>query len=393
MTSHEQDKSYVLNLYNRIPLEITDAEGMFLYDREGRKYLDFYSGIAVNTLGHKHPAILNAIREQMNSFMHLSNYFVVPSQIALAKKLVENSFASKVYFANSGAEANEAMMKLARKHGQRFHEEKTGFVSVEKGFHGRTMGSMSVTGNEKYKAQFGKSLQETVHVPINDVEALRSAVDENTCGIIFEIIQGEGGLMEVSDEFISAIREEAKKHNALILVDEVQTGLMRTGKLFAHEYYCFTPDAMTLAKGLGGGLPIGAMLVHERVEDVLVPGDHGSTFGGNPVACAAGNALLSVILEDEFKNEVLNKSSYLRGKLEFLMDKYPLVISEIRGEGLMLGLVTGQYADRIKQTALEHQLLLNVTGNEVIRLLPALIVTKEEIDLFTETMDDVLSGI
>jgi len=393
MTFLGDDKSYVLNLYNRIPLEITDAEGMYLYDSEGRKYLDFYSGIAVNTLGHKHPAIMNAIKEQMNSFMHLSNYFAVPSQIALAKKLVENSFAGKVYFANSGAEANEAMLKLARKYGQRFHEEKTGFVSVERGFHGRTMGSMSVTGNEKYKAQFGRSLQETVHVPINDVDALRSAVDENTCGIIFEIIQGEGGLMEVSDEFISAIREEAKKHDALILVDEVQTGLMRTGKLFAHEYYSFTPDAMTLAKGLGGGLPIGAMLVHERVEDVLVPGDHGSTFGGNPVACAAGDALLSVILEDEFKNGILEKSRYLRRKLEFLMDKYPLVISEIRGEGLMLGLVTGHHAERIKQTALAHQLLLNVTGNEVIRLLPALIVSKEEIDLFTETMDDVLSGI
>lgn len=388
-----EDKNYVLNLYNRIPLEITDAEGMYLYDSGGRKYLDFYSGIAVNTLGHKHPAIMNAIKEQMNSFMHLSNYFAVPSQIALAKKLVENSFASKVYFANSGAEANEAMLKLARKYGQRSHEGKTGFVSVERGFHGRTMGSMSVTGNEKYKAQFGKSLQETVHVPINDVDALRSAVDENTCGIIFEIIQGEGGLMEVSEEFISAIREEAKKHDALILVDEVQTGLMRTGKLFAHEYYSFTPDAMTLAKGLGGGLPIGAMLVHERVEDVLVPGDHGSTFGGNPVACAAGDALLSVILEDEFKNSMLEKSRYLRRKLEFLMEKYPLVISEIRGKGLMLGLVTGHHSERIKQTALEHRLLLNVTGNEVIRLLPALIVSKEEINLFTETMDDVLSGI
>lgn len=393
MTLLGEDKNYVLNLYNRIPLEIIDAEGMYLYDKEGRKYLDFYSGIAVNTLGHKHPAIMNAIKEQMNSFMHLSNYFAVPSQIALAKKLVENSFASKVYFANSGAEANEAMLKLARKYGQRSHEEKIGFVSVERGFHGRTMGSMSVTGNEKYKAQFGKSLQETVHVPINDVDALRSAVDENTCGIIFEIIQGEGGLMEVSEEFISAIREEAKKHDALILVDEVQTGLMRTGKLFAHEYYSFTPDAMTLAKGLGGGLPIGAMLVHERVKDVLVPGDHGSTFGGNPVACAAGDALLSVILEDEFKDEILKKSRYLRRKLEFLMEKYPLVISEIRGKGLMLGLVTGNHAERIKQTALEHQLLLNVTGNEVIRLLPALIVSKEEIDLFTETMDDVLSGI
>ncbi|HSR04698.1 MAG TPA: acetylornithine/succinylornithine family transaminase [Proteiniclasticum sp.] len=393
MTLLGEDKSYVLNLYNRIPLEITDAEGMYLYDSEGRKYLDFYSGIAVNTLGHKHPAIMNAIKEQMNSFMHLSNYFAVPSQISLAKKLVKNSFASKVYFANSGAEANEAMLKLALKHGQRFHEEKTRFVSVERGFHGRTMGSMSVTGNDKYKAQFGRSFQETVHVPINDVDALRSAVDENTCGIIFEIIQGEGGLMEVSEEFIFAIREEAKKHDALILVDEVQTGLMRTGKLFAYEYYCLTPDAMTLAKGLGGGLPIGAMLVHERVEDVLVPGDHGSTFGGNPVACAAGDALLSVILEDEFRSEILNKSRYLREKLELLRDKYPLVISEIRGKGLMLGLVTGHHAERIKQTALEHQLLLNVTGNEVIRLLPALIVSKEEINLFTETMDDVLSGI
>ncbi|MFH5834784.1 aspartate aminotransferase family protein [Proteiniclasticum sp. C24MP] len=393
MTLMREDQNYVLNLYKRIPLEIARGEGMYLYDREGNRYLDFYSGIAVNTLGHGHPAIADAIREQMDAFLHLSNYFTTSAQVSLAKKLVENSFASKVYFANSGAEANEAMLKLARKYGQGFHGEKTRFVSVDRGFHGRTMGSMSVTGNGKYKDQFGKSLQDVVHIPLNDVDALREAVDENTCGIIFEIIQGEGGLRQVTEEFIAAIREEARKHHALILVDEVQTGLMRTGNLFSHEAYGLTPDAMTLAKGLGGGLPIGAMLVHESVEDVLKPGDHGSTFGGNPVACAAGNAMLSVLLEEGFKEELKEKSGYLLEGLEMLMDRHPLVIREIRGEGLMLGLVVGAHAERVKERALEHHLLLNVTGNEVVRLLPALILSREEIDLFIETMDDVLSGI
>jgi acetylornithine/succinyldiaminopimelate/putrescine aminotransferase len=255
------------------------------------------------------------------------------------------------------------------------------------------MGSMSVTGNGKYKDQFGKSLQDVVHIPLNDVDALREAVDENTCGIIFEVIQGEGGLRKVTEEFIAAIREEAEKHHALILVDEVQTGLMRTGHLFAHEAYALTPDAMTLAKGLGGGLPIGAMLVHESVKDVLKPGDHGSTFGGNPVACAAGDAMLSVLLEEGFQEELKEKSRYLRVGLEVLMDRHPLVIREIRGEGFMLGLVAGEHAERVKERALEHQLLLNVTGGEVVRLLPALIISREEIDLFLEIMDDVLSGI
>ena len=393
MTLLSEDRNYVLNLYNRIPLEILRGEGMYLFDREGNRYLDFYSGIAVNTLGHRHPMILAAIREQMESFLHLSNYFTSPSQVSLAKKLVENSFADKVYFANSGAEANEAMLKLARRYGQRFQEEKTRFVSVDRGFHGRTMGSLSVTGNGKYKDQFGKSLQDVVHIPLNDVDALREAVDENTCGIIIEVIQGEGGLRQVSEEFIAAIREEAEKHHALILVDEVQTGLMRTGHLFAHEAYDLTPDAMTLAKGLGGGLPIGAMLVHESVKDVLKPGDHGSTFGGNPVACAAGDAMLSVLLEDGFQEELKEKSRYLREGLEVLMDRHPLVIREIRGQGLMLGLVAGEHAERVKERALEHQLLLNVTGGEVVRLLPALIVSRGEIDLFLKIMDDVLSGI
>ncbi|NCC79890.1 MAG: aminotransferase class III-fold pyridoxal phosphate-dependent enzyme, partial [Clostridia bacterium] len=206
-------------------------------------------------------------------------------------------------------------------------------------------------------------------------------------------IQGEGGLRQGSEEFIAAIREEAEKHHALILVDEVQTGLMRTGYLFAHEAYGLIPDAMTLAKGLGGGLPIGAMLVHESVKDVLKPGDHGSTFGGNPVACAAGDAMLSVLLEEGFQQELKEKSRYLREGLEVLMDRHPLVIREIRGEGFMLGLVAGEHAERVKERALEHQLLLNVTGGEVMRLLPALIISREEIDLFLKIMDDVLSGI
>ena len=393
MACVKEDREYVLNLYNRLPLSIDHGKGMYLYDEDGREYLDFYSGIAVNSLGHQHPRIMEAMKEQLASFTHLSNYFCAPSQVKLARLLVQNSFAGKVFFANSGTEANEAMLKLARKYGQGISVKKTRFVSLERGFHGRTFGGMSLTGNDSYKVQFGPTMEGITHIPLNDVDALKKAVDENTCGIIFEIIQGEGGLKGVSEEFMEAVKETARKFKALILVDEVQTGLMRTGKLFAHEYFDITPDAMTLAKGLGGGLPIGAMLVHERLENVLQPGDHGSTFGGNPVAAAAGSALMEVILPVDFRERVEARSRYLLTKLNYLKEKYPLIITDIRGRGLMIGLEVGAYAERIRNDALKMNLLLNVTGKTVLRLLPALIVEEKDIDLFGEVMDDVLSAM
>lgn len=387
----DQDRKYILPIYKRLPLEIVKAEGMILTDQEGKEYLDFYSGIAVHTLGHRNEKVLEAMRVQMESFLHLSNYFASPSAVTLAKLLVENSFASKVFFANSGAEANEAMLKLARKYGRSIRKDKVNFVALEKGFHGRTYGAMNLTGTPAYREPFGEALEGITHVRINDVDGLRSAVDQNTCGIFFEVIQGEGGLREMEESFAEELMKLSEEFDVLLLADEVQTGLFRTGTLFAHEILPLTPHAMTLAKGLGGGLPLGALLLSEKVEHVLRPGDHGSTFGGNPLACAAGAAVLEEILEKEFQEKLKVKMDLFLEKLKALQTRYPEVIKEIRGRGYMVGLDVGEASEIIREEAMKRQLLLNITGGTVLRLLPALTMGKKEMDRFFLVMEEILS--
>lgn len=393
MNIYSEDKEYILNLYQRLPLEIVKGDGLYLYDAEGKAYLDFYSGIAVNALGQRHPKVMEAINSQLESFLHLSNYFTAPSLVTLAKTLVENSFASKVFFSNSGTEANEAMIKLAKKYGKGKSPSKVNFVALERGFHGRTLGGMTLTGNERNKEIFSPLMPGVRHVPLNDVNALINAVDNDTCGIVFEILQGEAGVKLLTDEFIETIKELATKYDALILVDEVQTGLMRTGKLFAYEHFDIQPDVMTLAKALGGGLPLGAMLVSKRLEGVLQPGDHGSTFGGNPLAAAAGNAIISVIMEEGLEENVNKMSGLLFTGLQELKNKFPEFILEIRGLGLMIGVDAGEYAMKIRDEAMKKGVLLNVTNSSVIRLLPALILTEKEVNLFLDTLEKVLEGL
>ena len=393
MDTFREDKEYILNLYKRLPLEIVRGEGLYLYDAEGKAYLDFYSGIAVNALGQRHPKVMEAINGQLESFLHLSNYFTAPSLVNLAKTLVENSFASKVFFSNSGTEANEAMIKLAKKYGKEKSPSKVNFVALERGFHGRTLGGMTLTGNESNIEKFSPLMPGVRHVPLNDVHALIDAVDSDTCGIVFEVLQGEAGVKLLSEEFMETIKALAAKYDALILVDEVQTGLMRTGKLFAYEHFNLQPDVMTLAKALGGGLPLGAMLVSERLEGVLLPGDHGSTFGGNPLAAAAGNAIMSVILENGFEDNVNRMSGLLFAGLQELKNKFPEFILEIRGLGLMIGIDAGEYAMMIRDEAMDRGILLNVTNSTVIRLLPALILTEKEVNLFLETLEIILKGM
>ena len=393
MDTFREDKEYILNLYKRLPLEIVRGEGLYLYDAEGKAYLDFYSGIAVNALGQRHPKVMEAINGQLESFLHLSNYFTAPSLVNLAKTLVENSFASKVFFSNSGTEANEAMIKLAKKYGKEKSPSKVNFVALERGFHGRTLGGMTLTGNESNIEKFSPLMPGVRHVPLNDVHALIDAVDSDTCGIVFEVLQGEAGVKLLSEEFMETIKALAAKYDALILVDEVQTGLMRTGKLFAYEHFNLQPDVMTLAKALGGGLPLGAMLVSERLEGVLLPGDHGSTFGGNPLAAAAGNAIMSVILEDGFEDNVNRMSGLLFAGLQELKNKFPEFILEIRGLGLMIGIDAGEYAMMLRDEAMDRGILLNVTNSTVIRLLPALILTEKEVNLFLETLEIILKGM
>lgn len=393
MSRQEDDERYLLPVYGRLSPEIVRGEGMYLYDKEGKKYLDFYSGIAVNTLGHGHPAVLSALTRQMESYLHLSNYFTSETAVALAKKLVESSFATKVFFANSGTEANEAMIKLSRKYGVRKDPAKHGFVAVSAGFHGRTLGGLSLTGTDKYKTQFGPLLSGISHVPQNDLTALEAAVTDATCGILLEIIQGEGGIRAITPEFAAKVMELASRHDALVLVDEVQTGLMRTGRLFAYEHYDLTPDVLTLAKGLGGGLPLGAMLVGEKVQGVLGRGEHGSTFGGNPLACAAGNAVLDVITAPGFRDHVNAMSELLVAGLGALAARYPDTIGEVRAYGLMIGVEVGDRALAIRDRALDKGLLLNVTAGTVLRLLPALILTEEDIQLFLTLLEATLKEV
>ncbi|MFZ2256645.1 MAG: acetylornithine/succinylornithine family transaminase [Clostridiaceae bacterium] len=393
MSQREEDERYILPVYGRLHPEIVRGEGMYLYDATGKKYLDFYSGIAVNTLGHGHPKIMAALSKQMGAYLHLSNYFTSETSVRLAKRLVEASFASKVYFANSGTEANEAMIKLARKYGVAKNPAKHDFVAIDGGFHGRTLGGLSMTGNLKYKTQFGPLLTGVTHIPQNDLDALEAAVTDATCGIILEIIQGEGGVRAITPEFAEKIKELARRHDALILVDEVQTGLMRTGKLFAYEHYDLTPDVVTLAKGLGGGLPLGAMLVGATVADTLLKGEHGSTFGGNPMACAAGDAVLEVITQPDFAEQVHQMSNLLVTGLRTLSGKYPDKIGEVRSYGLMIGVDVGEKALDLRDVAQGKGLLLNITAGTVLRLLPALILTQGDVELFLELLGASLEEV
>jgi acetylornithine/N-succinyldiaminopimelate aminotransferase len=385
----ENDKNYVLNVYNRVNLEVSKGEGVYLFDTDGNKYFDMYTGVSVNNLGHD-PKILERIIEQGEAYIHLSNHFASLPVVNLAKKLVENSFASKVFFSNSGTESNEAAIKLAKKYGKRISESKYRILSANNSFHGRTFGGVSLTGKAKYQEPFLPLMPGVSHFDYNDIESLRNVVDGDVCAVFIEMIQGEGGVVEISNEFIAELVRLSNEYDFLIVVDEIQTGIGRTGLKFAYEKYDFTPDVVTLAKSLGGGLPIGAMLVNVNLENVFVPGEHGSTFGGNPLAAAAGNYVLDTIFEETFLDELGEKSLYLRGKLNELKSKYPDIINDVRGAGMMIGVDVGEYADAIKSAAFEKKLLINITSGTVIRLLPSLKITKEEIDEFLSLFESSL---
>ncbi len=386
---HEKDKEYVLNTYNRSDLIITRAENSYLYDIKGNKYLDMYTGISVNNLGHD-KNIVDVMFNQASNYIHLSNYFVSEPVVNLAKLSVENSFASKVFFTNSGTESNEAAIKVCKKYGRRYSENKYELLSAYNSFHGRTNGGLSLTGKRIYQKDFMPLLPGINNFEYNDINSLREQVNENTCGLFLEMIQGEGGIIEISQDFIDEAIRLSKKHNFLIVIDEIQTGLGRTGDLFAFEKYGFIPDIVTLSKSLGGGLPLGAMLLREGLEDIFKPGDHGSTFGGNPVACACGEYILFKLLKTDLLEEVGEKSKYLKMKLHELKDKYPSVIKGVRGRGLMVGIDVGEHIESIKKISKEKKLLLNSTSVTVIRLLPSLYITKDELNEFLSVFEDAI---
>ena len=380
---------YIMKTYGRYPLVPVRGEGCRLWDADGREYLDFLAGVAVNNLGHCHPRVVAALQKQAGELIHCSNYYHIPSQIELAELLCSHSFADRAFFCNSGAEANEAAIKLARKYSrEKFGADRFEIITALASFHGRTMATVSATGQEKVQKFFDPLLHGFRHVPFDDAAALERAVTPNTCAVMLEPIQGEGGVVVPSAEYFRQVREICDEHNLLLIFDEVQVGMGRTGKLFAHEHFGVTPDIMTLAKALAGGAPIGTMLAREEIAESFGPGTHGSTFGGNPLVTAAAVAAVRVILEEGILNHTEEMGEYLLGELEGLKGKFPF-ITDVRGIGLMIGMELSVPAGDIVKKGLERGLLLNVAQDRVLRFVPPLIVTKQEVD----RMIGILAGI
>lgn len=382
---------YIMKTYGRYPLVPVRGEGCRVWDADGKEYLDFLAGVAVNNLGHCHPKVVEALRTQAAEMIHCSNYYHIPNQIELAELLCAHSFADKVFFCNSGAEANEAAIKLARKHAR----EKTGdaecygIITALASFHGRTMATISATGQEKVQKFFDPLLHGFTYVPFDDATALEAAVTPTTCAVMLEPIQGEGGVVVPSADYFRKVREICDRHGLLLIFDEVQVGIGRTGKLFAHEHFDVTPDIMTLAKALAGGAPIGAMLARDEIAASFSPGTHGSTFGGNPLVTAAGLAAVRAVLEEGLLNRAEEMGEYLVGELERLKGKYD-IITDVRGIGLMVGMELSVPAGDIVLKGLERGVLLNVAQDRVLRFVPPLVVTKQEVNDMIAVLDGIL---
>jgi len=365
--------------YNRTDLAFVRGEGAWLFTAEGRRFLDFGAGIATCSLGHNHPHLVQAITDQLGRVMHVSNLYRIPEAERLAERLVAASFADSVFFCNSGAEANEGLVKMVRKTmAETGQPERHRIICFEGAFHGRTLAMLSATGNAKYLAGFGPRVEGFDHVPFNDIAAVRAAIGPTTAGILVETIQGEGGIRPARLEFLRDLRAICDDYGLVLGMDEVQCGMGRTGKLFAHEWAGIAPDVMTLAKGLAGGFPMGACLAREWVAKHLTPGTHGTTFGGNPLACAAANAVLDVILAPGFLAEVERKSDLLWRELGALVGEFPTVFEELRGAGLMLGLKCRLPQAEVQQALLAEGLLAVNAGENVVRFVPPLIVSEAE---------------
>jgi acetylornithine/N-succinyldiaminopimelate aminotransferase len=382
---------HLFNTYGRNPIMLVEGRGTTVRDSNGREYLDFIAGLAACPLGHGHPGLAQAVCDQAKKLIHVSNLFHIEPQIRLAELLTANCFADKVFFCNSGAEANEGAIKLARKY---FHDRgehgRYHVITMADSFHGRTLATLAATGQTKYRNGFEPIVEGFSHVPYGDLKALEAAVSERTAAVLVEPIQGEAGVRMPGKDFLRQVRELCDSRGCLMMLDEVQTGMGRTGKLFAHEHAGIAPDVMTLAKGLAGGVPIGALLATDEVAKAFVPGTHASTFGGNPLACAAGLAVLGEILSDGFLDAVREKGAYLRARLEDLAGRHQIV-KEVRGVGLMQAVDLKQPGSGFAAAMRDKGVLVNCTAETVLRFLPPLIVTTGEIDDMTASLDSVLS--
>jgi len=381
---------YIANTYARYPIVLVRGQGCKVWGSDGREYLDFVAGLAVCNLGHCHPKVVQAIQDQSRKLIHVSNFYHIEPQIELAKLLCETSFADRVFFCNSGAEANEAAMKLAKKYAKDTgRTDRLEIITMERSFHGRTMLTMSATGQEKIRKGFEPLVPGFKYVPYNDIEAVSRAVTPQTCAIMVEPIQGEGGVNCPSDGYLRDLRELCLEREILLIFDEVQVGMGRTGKLFAHEHERVYPDIMTLAKSLAGGVPIGAMLATEEVAKSFSPGTHASTFGGNPLATAAGLAALSALLGDGLLENCTRVGDHFFSRLMDLKGKFPF-IQEVRGKGLIIGMELGFEGSQIVTRCMEEGFLINCTMGNILRFLPPLIVSSEEVDQLLGALDRIL---
>ncbi len=381
---------YMFKTYARFPLTLVRGDGCRVWDEDGKEYLDFVGGIAVCALGHSSPIVSKALEHQSKELVHVSNLYYTRPQTELARLLVENSFADRVFFCNSGAEANEAAIKLARRYAnEKFGPQRHLIISMEDSFHGRTMATLSATGQEKIKAGYNPLLEGFTFVPFNDLESLDRALDESVCAVMLEPIQGEGGVVVPDAGYLKGVKALCQDREALLIFDEVQVGMGRTGKLFAHEHYGITPDIMTLAKALGNGLPIGAMLAIEELSNAFGAGSHATTFGGTPLVTAVSKAVVTSLLEDGWIDHCRVVGDYFKGRLEELAKKYDF-IKEVRGQGLILGVEMMRPGAAVVKAMMEKGFLINCTQEKVLRFIPPLIVEKEEIDLLVETLENVL---
>lgn len=379
---------HLMRTYNRLPIALVEGEGSRVTDIEGKEYLDFLGGIAVSALGHKHPAIVQAIKDAAELILHTSNLYYIEPQARLAARLAELTGLERAFFGNSGTEANEAAIKLARRYGRRDGQNRYKIVSAWQSFHGRTLGSLTATGQPKYQEGFAPLPEGFVYVPLNDIEALEAAIDEETAAVILEPIQGESGIRPCTPEYLQAVRRICDEKGALLIFDEIQTGMGRTGRMFAFEHFGVRPDILTLAKALGGGVPIGVMLAREEVAEAFGPGAHGTTFGGNPFSCRIANTVLDVMEKERLPKAAAERGAQLRAGLEQVDG-----VAEVRGMGLMVGVeLDGVSAPEVLKECLQRGLLVNAVGDSVLRLLPPLVVTEEEVDEAVRIISEAIAA-
>lgn len=386
----EETEKYYLPVFGRYPLVLDHGKGCYLYDKEGNAYIDFLAGIAVNALGHAHPVLVKAIADQAAKIMHCSNLYYTEIQAKAVKVIAEVSGFDRVFLANSGAEANEGALKLARKYGKQKAEGKYRIITAVHSFHGRTMMTLTATGQEKYQQGYEPLPQGYEYVEYGNIEQLKAVMADDVCAVLLEPIQGEGGVHVPSDEYLQQVRELCDKHDALLIFDEIQTGVGRTGKWFAYMHSGVKPDVLTFAKGIGGGFPMGGFAVPERLAHVFKPGDHGSTFGGNPLACAAAYAGLTAIRSENLVDKAAVQGEYLKAELLKLQAKYPEKLKEVRGKGLILGMELSKEGKAVVESCLEDKVIVNCTAGNVIRLVPPLIVSRKEIDIVVQALDKAL---